>query len=149
MFAALWKHGRALVPASGWYEWKKSPDDPRLKQPCFIYPADRSPLFIAVLCVTDPEEAGSFVIAAVDGECTVKRPLLTSRICLAPMNPAYSTIYPETLGGRRGDSRAALFLAKAELEHLIIIAGVVFIYFIFFTLYINFHKKNNKTTNNN
>lgn len=36
---------------------------------------------------------GSIVIAAV----TVKRLLLTPRGCLAPMNPAYSPIYPETL----------------------------------------------------
>ncbi len=28
MFAPLWKHGRALVPASGWYEWKKSTENP-------------------------------------------------------------------------------------------------------------------------
>lgn len=40
---------------------------------------------------------GSIVIAAVDGEFTVKRLLLTPRVCLAPMNPAYSPIYPETL----------------------------------------------------
>ncbi|WP_199634810.1 translesion error-prone DNA polymerase V autoproteolytic subunit [Serratia sp. PAMC26656] len=40
---------------------------------------------------------GSIVIAAVDGEFTVKRLLFTPRICLAPMNPAYSPIYPETL----------------------------------------------------
>ncbi|EPK3284943.1 SOS response-associated peptidase family protein [Serratia marcescens] len=80
MFAPLWKHGRALVPASGWYEWKKSPDNPRLKQPYFIYAADRSPLFFAALCTTDPEEAGSFVIitaASHDGLADIhdRRPL--------------------------------------------------------------------------
>lgn len=40
---------------------------------------------------------GSIVIAAVDGEFTVKCLQLTPRVCLAPMNPAYSPIYPETL----------------------------------------------------
>ncbi|WP_199635006.1 SOS response-associated peptidase family protein (plasmid) [Serratia sp. PAMC26656] len=80
MFAPLWKHGRALVPASGWYEWKKSPGNPRLKQPYFIYPADRSPLFFAALCATDLEEAGSFVIitaASHDGLADIhdRRPL--------------------------------------------------------------------------
>ncbi|MBI3310748.1 MAG: translesion error-prone DNA polymerase V autoproteolytic subunit [Serratia liquefaciens] len=40
---------------------------------------------------------GSIVIAAVDGEFTVKRLLLSPRVCHAPMNPAYSPIYPETL----------------------------------------------------
>ncbi|KYG13985.1 putative SOS response-associated peptidase YedK [Serratia plymuthica] len=62
MFAPLWKHGRALVPASGWYEWKKSPDNPRLKQPYFIHSIDRQPLFFAALCATDQEGAASFVI---------------------------------------------------------------------------------------
>ncbi|QJW55071.1 Protein UmuD [Serratia plymuthica] len=38
---------------------------------------------------------GSIVIAAVDGEFTVKRLLFTPQICLAPMNPAYSPIYPK------------------------------------------------------
>ncbi|PYD36616.1 MULTISPECIES: SOS response-associated peptidase family protein [Serratia] len=80
MFAPLWKHGRALVPASGWYEWKKSPDNPRLKQPYFIYPADRSPLFFAALCATDPGEAATFVIitaASHDGLADIhdRRPL--------------------------------------------------------------------------
>nr|WP_301340735.1 SOS response-associated peptidase family protein [Serratia marcescens] len=62
MFAQLWKHGRALVPASGWYEWKKSPDNPRLKQPYFICGADRQPLFFAALYAADSDGSGSFVI---------------------------------------------------------------------------------------
>ncbi|CAI2537226.1 SOS response-associated peptidase family protein [Serratia ficaria] len=80
MFSPLWKHGRALVPASGWYEWKKSPEKPRLKQPYFIYSADRNPLFFAALCATDPEGATSFVIitaASHDGLADIhdRRPL--------------------------------------------------------------------------
>ncbi|WP_285143062.1 SOS response-associated peptidase family protein [Serratia ureilytica] len=62
MFAPLWKHGRALVPASGWYEWKKSTDNPRLKQPYFIRGADRQPLFFAALYAADTAGSGSFVI---------------------------------------------------------------------------------------
>lgn len=62
MFAPLWKRGRALVPASGWYEWKKSPDNPRLKQPYFIYSSDHGPMFFAALCATDHEGTTSFVI---------------------------------------------------------------------------------------
>lgn len=66
MFAPLWKHGHALVPASGWYEWKKSPDNPRLKQPYFIYPTDRRPLFSPpcappIHCVEVPVRAGFMV----------------------------------------------------------------------------------------
>lgn len=62
MFAPLWKHGRALVPASGWYEWKTSPDNPRLKQPYFICGADRQPLFFAALFAAAADGIGSFII---------------------------------------------------------------------------------------
>ncbi len=55
MFAPLWKYGRAVVPASGWYEWKKSPDNPRLKQPYFIRGADRQPLFFAALYAAETD----------------------------------------------------------------------------------------------
>lgn len=51
-----------MVPASGWYEWKKSPDNPRLKQPYFIRGADRQPLFFAALYAADSDGSGSFVI---------------------------------------------------------------------------------------
>lgn len=61
MFAPFWIHGRALVPASGWYEWKKSTENPRLKQPYFIS-ADRQPLFFAALYAADAAGSGSFVI---------------------------------------------------------------------------------------
>ncbi|MCS3405869.1 SOS response-associated peptidase [Serratia sp. AKBS12] len=57
-----WKHGCALVPASGWYEWKKSSDNPRLKQPYFIRGADRQPLFFAALYAADGDGCSSFVI---------------------------------------------------------------------------------------
>ncbi|MBS7522952.1 hypothetical protein FOT57_23860 [Serratia ureilytica] len=62
LFDLLWKHGRALVSASGWFEWKKSPEHPRLKQPYFIHHADRQPLFFAALHVADPEGTASFAI---------------------------------------------------------------------------------------
>ncbi len=52
MFAPLWKHGRALVPASGWYEWKKSSDNPQLKQPYlgFSFHWPSNPLY-CVICI--------------------------------------------------------------------------------------------------
>ncbi|MEZ2576321.1 translesion error-prone DNA polymerase V autoproteolytic subunit [Buttiauxella ferragutiae] len=42
---------------------------------------------------------GNIVIAAIENEFTVKRLMLHPRLCLMPMNPAYSPIYadPETL----------------------------------------------------
>ncbi|TWI58666.1 putative SOS response-associated peptidase YedK [Pseudomonas duriflava] len=49
MFRSLWKHGRALVAADGWYEWKKDPDNPKRKQPYFICLASREPLFFAAI----------------------------------------------------------------------------------------------------
>ena len=36
---------------------------------------------------------GSIVIARVEGEFTVKKLCLHPRLCLMPMNPAYSPIY--------------------------------------------------------
>lgn len=52
-----------------------------------------------VMVVDRAEEAshGDVVIAEVNGEFTVKRLQLHPRLALLPMNPAYSTIYPEEL----------------------------------------------------
>lgn len=50
------------------------------------------------LLVVDRAETpqhGDIVIAAVEGEFTVKRLCLTPRLCLEPMNPAYQPIYVE------------------------------------------------------
>ena len=46
MFRPLWKHGRAIVPANGWYEWKREGDK---KQPYFIYHKKNAPLFFAAI----------------------------------------------------------------------------------------------------
>lgn len=46
MFKPLWSRGRSVVPADGWYEWKK---DGKKKQPYFIYRADKQPLFFAAI----------------------------------------------------------------------------------------------------
>ncbi|MBK4773186.1 MAG: SOS response-associated peptidase, partial [Pantoea sp. Morm] len=46
MFKPLWKHGRVIVPASGWFEWKKDGDQ---KQPYFIYQRDKEPLFFLAI----------------------------------------------------------------------------------------------------
>lgn len=45
-FRQLWPSGRALVPSEGWYEWLKSPDNPRKKQPYFFRLKNRKPLFL-------------------------------------------------------------------------------------------------------
>ncbi|MGK3142055.1 SOS response-associated peptidase family protein [Pantoea sp. C2G6] len=46
MFKPLWNHGRAIVPADGWYEWKKGHDK---KQPYFICHQKKHPLFFAAI----------------------------------------------------------------------------------------------------
>lgn len=46
MFKPLWEHGRAIVPADGWFEWKKMADK---KQPYFIYHREQQPLFFAAI----------------------------------------------------------------------------------------------------
>lgn len=46
MFRPLIKHGRAVVPADGWFEWKK---EGSRKQPFFICHRSRQPLFMAAL----------------------------------------------------------------------------------------------------
>lgn len=50
------------------------------------------------LLIVDKSEKpshGDIVIAAVDGEFTVKVLQLRPRLALQPMNPAFATIYPE------------------------------------------------------
>jgi len=46
MFRPLWQHGRAVVMADGWYEWKREGDK---KQPYYIYQRQRQPLFFAAI----------------------------------------------------------------------------------------------------
>jgi len=68
MFKPLWRHGRAIVFADGWFEWKKEGEK---KQPYFIYRADGEPVFMAAIGSTPFErgdEAEGFLIvtAAAD-----------------------------------------------------------------------------------
>lgn len=68
MFKPLWQHGRAVVFADGWFEWKKEDDK---KQPYFIYRQDGKPLFFAAIGSTpfergDESEGFLIVTAAAD-----------------------------------------------------------------------------------
>jgi len=68
MFKPLWNHGRAIVFADGWYEWKKEGDK---KQPFYIYRKDRKPLYFAAIGkqpfdVGDDAEGFLIVTAAAD-----------------------------------------------------------------------------------
>jgi putative SOS response-associated peptidase YedK len=52
MWRALWKNGRVIVAADGWYEWTGEKGD---KQPWFIKSKDGEPIFIAALTGRTPE----------------------------------------------------------------------------------------------
>lgn len=48
-FRDIWSTGRALVAADGWYEWKKDPNDPSIRQPYFIKLKSDEPMFFAAI----------------------------------------------------------------------------------------------------
>jgi putative SOS response-associated peptidase YedK len=105
MFKPLWQHGRAIVFADGWYEWKKEGEK---KQPYFIHRADGQPVFMAAIGSTPFErgdEAEGFVIvtAAADRglvDIHDRRPLV-----LAP-EAAREWMRQDT-GGREAEEIAA------------------------------------------
>lgn len=62
-FRSLWKSGRAIVPADGWFEWT---GEPRHKQPWHIHLKTGQPMFLAALTNYRPDkeirEGTGFVI---------------------------------------------------------------------------------------
>ncbi|MHB0817173.1 SOS response-associated peptidase family protein [Stutzerimonas stutzeri] len=48
-FRDIWQTGRAIVPADGWYEWKKDAANPKIKQPYYITLRSGEPMFFAAL----------------------------------------------------------------------------------------------------
>ncbi|HYD82346.1 MAG TPA: SOS response-associated peptidase [Paucimonas sp.] len=69
-FRPLWRSGRAIVPANGWYEWT---GEPRHKQPWYIHLKSGAPMFLAAITNHRPgkeeHEGTGFVLvtAAADG----------------------------------------------------------------------------------
>ncbi|OLU25526.1 hypothetical protein BVH03_17930 [Pseudomonas sp. PA15(2017)] len=63
-WAGIWKRGRVLVPSDGWYEWKKDPDNPAVKQPYLIKLRSNEPMFFAGIAdlPSDEHESGGFAI---------------------------------------------------------------------------------------
>jgi putative SOS response-associated peptidase YedK len=51
-FGPLWRKGRVIVPADGWYEWTLRAGQ---KQPWYIHRADGEPMFLAALARLRPE----------------------------------------------------------------------------------------------
>lgn len=74
MFKPLFEHGRALVMADGWYEWKKDPHDSKIKQPYFIYHKSHTPLFFAAIsrfhpdAIDAPDDDGFVIVTAASDE---------------------------------------------------------------------------------
>lgn len=69
-FRPLWKFGRAIVPADGWFEWT---GEPRNKQPWYIRLKTDQPMFLAAITDFRPgremsEDSGFVIVtAAADG----------------------------------------------------------------------------------
>jgi putative SOS response-associated peptidase YedK len=68
-FRSLWKSGRAIVPADGWYEWTGEKGH---KQPWYIRRRDDRPMFLAAITGYRPEkepgENTGFVIVTAAAE---------------------------------------------------------------------------------
>ncbi|HEY0207839.1 SOS response-associated peptidase family protein [Acerihabitans sp.] len=107
MFKPLWQNGRALVMADGWYEWKKDPDDAKIKQPYFIYHKSKEPIFFAALsrfhpdALDAPEDDGFVIVTAASDKGLVdihdRRPLVMTR------EASLEWLSPETTPERAGE----------------------------------------------
>ncbi|WP_337022484.1 MULTISPECIES: SOS response-associated peptidase family protein [unclassified Pantoea] len=83
MFKPLWNHGRAIVPADAWYEWKR---DGEKKQPYLIYHKKNEPLFFAAIGKApydiDHGHEGFVIVTAASNKGMVdihdRRPLVLS-----------------------------------------------------------------------
>lgn len=83
MFRPLWEHGRAIVFADGWFEWKQQNG---VKQPFFIYRKDGNPLLLAAIgkqpFVNGNDQEGFLIVTAAADEGLLdihdRRPLVHS-----------------------------------------------------------------------
>ena len=68
-FRGLWKSGRVIVPANGWFEWSGEKGS---KQPWFIRLKGAEPIFMAALCSERPgatsAEGDGFVIITSESD---------------------------------------------------------------------------------
>ena len=66
-FRDIWQTGRAIVPADGWYEWKKDAADPKIKQPYYITLASGEPIALIPtdqITTADVNEGSPDLVAA-------------------------------------------------------------------------------------
>jgi len=93
-FRDVWKTGRAIVPADGWFEWKKDEANSKIKQPYYITLLGGEPMFFAALGqfqkggVIEPRDGDGFVIITSSSGAGMldihdRRPLVLSPECAA------------------------------------------------------------------
>lgn len=93
-FRDIWQTGRAIVPADGWYEWKKDSANPKIKQPYYITLRSGEPMFFAALGrfqrggSLEPRDGDGFVVITSSSEAGMldihdRRPLVLSPECAA------------------------------------------------------------------
>jgi len=87
-FRAAFRNGRCLVPADGYYEWRKTPTG---KQPVYIHLSDNEPMAFAGLYSSRSGNASSASLLS----CTI----LTREadVCMAPVHDRMPVILPEEL----------------------------------------------------
>lgn len=113
-FRDIWKTGRAIVPADGWYEWKKDVADPKVKQPYYITLRSGEPMYLAALGqfprdghIEAREGDGFVIITASSGAGMLdihdRRPLVFSPECAAHwLDPDLSPNEAEDLATEHG-----------------------------------------------
>lgn len=113
-FRDIWKTGRAIVPADGWYEWKKHPDDSKIKQPYLIRRRNDEPCFFAAIGqfqrggIFEPRDGDGFVIITAASEAGMidihdRRPLVLPAECAARwMDPELSPDEAENIALEHG-----------------------------------------------
>lgn len=104
MFKPLWNHGRALVMADGWYEWKKDKHDAKVKQPYFIYHESKQPIFFAAISrhhpyEKDPPDDDGFVIVTTASDSGLLD-IHDRRPVVLPPTAAREWMDPETTPSR-------------------------------------------------
>lgn len=113
-FSAIWKSGRCLIPADGWYEWVKDPVDAKQKQPHFIRRRDQQPMYFAGIGQfrrdgSERKEGDGFVIITADSEGGMvdihdRRPVVLSPQCSANwLDPELDADEAELIVARYGE----------------------------------------------
>ncbi|MBK3797552.1 hypothetical protein CXF92_18460 [Pseudomonas sp. Choline-3u-10] len=93
-FRDVWKTGRAIVPADGWYEWKKDEANPKIKQPYLIKLKTGEPCFLGAIGqfqrggMAESRDGDGFVIITAGSGAGLldihdRRPLVLSSGCAA------------------------------------------------------------------